>query len=541
MRVPSVLSVRSAAISSDVLRLSLLAALLVVEFLALSLLIDTGKLSVAPWLHEALGFAPLIANLVVATAAGVTIFYGESWRGNFASWLTPPTYWPFALVGHLLCLSLFVALSLLVTQPDHSPAAWIVAIWLLSGIALGALWACAALTLPTWWRLFISVGPTLAICLLLAGAAVLMGGFARLLWEPLGAVVLTMVVWLVSPFGQTVVDYGTMDVGLNDFVVRIAPACSGFEGLALVTAFVTGFLILERRHLRFPQALVLLPLGLICIWLTNVARIAGLILLGAHYSSEVALGAFHSQAGWIAFNVVALGLIAWTGRSSFVSKRPARDSQTASLPNPALPYLAPFAAFMAAALVTNALSHGPSFWYAGRVLAALAVLLAFRQTYLSLRWRISWQGVALGALAFVIWIVLIPHDPYASEQIVAQYAELTDMQRYLILGARCLGYIIIAPLVEELAFRAYLTRRLLSSDFEQIPLGTFGWFPLVASSLLFGVAHGGFWLPAALAGLLYGVALYRRQSLGDAVAAHATTNALIVVYVALTGEWSVWG
>jgi len=43
----------------------------------------------------------------------------------------------------------------------------------------------------------------------------------------------------------------------------------------------------------------------------------------------------------------------------------------------------------------------------------------------------------------------------------------------------------------------------------------------------FGAAHGALWLPAVVAGLAYGLVVIRRGRLGEAVLAHATTNALI--------------
>ena len=39
-------------------------------------------------------------------------------------------------------------------------------------------------------------------------------------------------------------------------------------------------------------------------------RIAALVLVGTRVSPEVALGGFHSQAGWLAFNALALGTLA---------------------------------------------------------------------------------------------------------------------------------------------------------------------------------------------------------------------------------------
>ena len=98
---------------------------------------------------------------------------------------------------------------------------------------------------------------------------------------------------------------------------------------------------------------------------------------------------------------------------------------------------------------------------------------------------------------------------------------------------------IAVPLAEELAFRGYLTRRLISADFETVALGRFTWFSFVASSLVFGVLHGR-WLAGMLAGMLYAAVLYRRGRLGDCVLAHAITNALLALCALGTGRWALW-
>jgi hypothetical protein len=53
--------------------------------------------------------------------------------------------------------------------------------------------------------------------------------------------------------------------------------------------------------------------------------------------------------------------------------------------------------------------------------------------------------------------------------------------------------------------------------------------------------HQANWLPGTLAGLAFAWALYGRRRLGDAIAAHATTNALLTVSVIATGAWASWG
>jgi CAAX prenyl protease-like protein len=105
---------------------------------------------------------------------------------------------------------------------------------------------------------------------------------------------------------------------------------------------------------------------------------------------------------------------------------------------------------------------------------------------------------------------------------------------------RVAGYVLVAPLVEELAFRGFLMRRTVRADFQNAPLGVFSFASFVMSSVLFGAFHGSLWLPGTVAGITFALAVYRRGRLGDAVWAHATTNAMLAVYAAVTGQWWVW-
>ena len=65
------------------------------------------------------------------------------------------------------------------------------------------------------------------------------------------------------------------------------------------------------------------------------------------------------------------------------------------------------------------------------------------------------------------------------------------------------GLPITVPLVEELAFRAYLTRRLMGPDVERLPLGVFTWSSFAISSVLFGLLHGTFWVAGTVAGMSF--------------------------------------
>ena len=67
---------------------------------------------------------------------------------------------------------------------------------------------------------------------------------------------------------------------------------------------------------------------------------------------------------------------------------------------------------------------------------------------------------------------------------------------------RVLGFVVVAPLCEELAFRGYLTRRLQAADFNEVPLGRFSWLSFLGSSVLFGALHGQYWFAGIFANLI---------------------------------------
>ena len=169
-----------------------------------------------------------------------------------------------------------------------------------------------------------------------------------------------------------------------------------------------------------------------------------------------------------------------------------------------------------------------------------AVLWTFWKTYSDLRWSLSWQAIAIGAATFAIWLALMPAGAHDKDGWSVSLAAMHPAWAGSWLAIRVIGYVVIVPLAEELAFRGYAMRRLRRAEFHTVPSGEFAWMPWLVSSVLFGAMHGSMWPAGTIAGLLFGLALVRRGALGDAVQAHATTNLLLAVYAAVTGRWSVW-
>jgi CAAX prenyl protease-like protein len=141
----------------------------------------------------------------------------------------------------------------------------------------------------------------------------------------------------------------------------------------------------------------------------------------------------------------------------------------------------------------------------------------------------------------VIWLALEPlsASTRTDASLGTDLARLPSRWAAIWLAFRVIGSVVTVPLAEELAFRGYLTRRLIASDFESVPLGRYTWTSCLVSSILFGAVHGR-WFAGTIAGLVFAHALSRRGELTDAVLAHATTNALLAAYVLTTETWSLW-
>jgi exosortase E/protease (VPEID-CTERM system) len=304
-------------------------------------------------------------------------------------------------------------------------------------------------------------------------------------------------------------------------------------------AFSGAWLLYFRREYIFPRALLLIPAGVAAIYALNVLRIAALILIGNAGFPDVALYGFHSQAGWMAFVAVACGLVLLSGRSTWLNRSAAHSGAHSATHNPTAAYLMPLLAILAAGAVSHAISSGFESFYSLRVIAGLLMLARYRQKLATIDWHCSWRGPAVGALVFLIWIVAA-HFLLSASPMPTELAAMSPALRGGWMVSRMAGSIVVVPIAEELAYRGYLMRRLVNPDFESVPYQSVRWLALTGSAIAFGLVHGALWGPGIVAGLAFGLILVGRGRLGEAVAAHATANALIAVIVLGGDQWQLW-
>lgn len=440
-----------------------------------------------------------------------------------------------ALIGaNLAAYAAFFTLSWQLYQGTPSDGG--VALWVILALAVAVPASLAFLPLPTWQALHRLTGRLWLGSALAAALACAIVPALRLLWTPATCTTFALVEFLLGALVPQIVYPAPFRLGTPRFAVTIAPECSGLEGIGLFIIFAVIWLFLFRDELRFPRAFLLLPAGIVALYLANSVRIAALILLGDAGHPEIARRGFHSQAGWISFNLIAFGLLWLARRSPWLSRTVPTADAADQEEHPAAPFLLPFLAILAAGMIAGAFSAGFEWLYALRVLACVAVLWWFRRDYRTIDWRFGWLSPMVGLLVFVLWMA----GDTSPRPMPASLVQAAPALTALWIALRVLGGVVTVPIAEELAFRAFGLRRLISPDFDSVPWRRFTWPALLISSLLFGLLHGDRWLAGAVAGALYAALVQWRGRLGDAVVAHATTNALLAVWVIAFGRWDLW-
>jgi len=220
--------------------------------------------------------------------------------------------------------------------------------------------------------------------------------------------------------------------------------------------------------------------------------------------------------------------------------------------SPFVAYAGPFFVFLGL-LALSRVAPLPPLAIQAAFVAIMAVVIAAAVSPADFRVR-HWVGTPLLGLAvFAIWIApdrLFPgyrhfwlfENPVMGKVQTGLSAEAQGQTA--VLWLRAIRAVAIVPVVEELFWRGWLMRWLISErisePFEAIPLGTWSARSFWIVAVLFASEHGPYWDVGLAAGLLYNWWMVRTRSLGDLVAAHAITNACLSAYVVWSGRWEYW-
>lgn len=215
-----------------------------------------------------------------------------------------------------------------------------------------------------------------------------------------------------------------------------------------------------------------------------------------------------------------------------------------------LGYVAPFAVLLGLVALGPGRWLSPAAGEAARVAILAVVLAVFARNLIPLR-AVRWvASVAVGLGVFLIWIVpdlALPGwhlRPVFSNALTGSAAgSFPEAARSdaAALAFRSLRAAVLVPLIEELFWRGWLPRWLQDpGDFRRVPAGSYTTAAFWLTALLFASEHGPLWDVGLLAGIVYNWWMRSTRSLGDAVLAHAVTNACLSGYVMLGGRWEYW-
>ena len=221
----------------------------------------------------------------------------------------------------------------------------------------------------------------------------------------------------------------------------------------------------------------------------------------------------------------------------------------------------PFAVYLSFLAVTQIISwisgssgtphdgtaHLDVWLYPIKTAAVLGLLLYFWPQYHELKEkRVNGAGeavltVTVGLLVYLAWVRMDWSWAMQGDGTAAGYDPFrAGTGPGIVLAViRIFGASVVVPIMEELFWRSFLIRYLISSKFESIPLGTFSLFSFVTTVVLFGLEHD-LWLAGMMAGAAYTGLLYYTKRLWPCILAHAVTNFALGVHVLVTGEWRWW-
>jgi CAAX prenyl protease-like protein len=157
--------------------------------------------------------------------------------------------------------------------------------------------------------------------------------------------------------------------------------------------------------------------------------------------------------------------------------------------------------------------------------------------------------LGIGVLVFLIWIgpdLISPnyrHHWLFENAVMGQpHGSLSSIAQAqpAVLFFRSVRAVVIVPIVEELFWRGWLMRWLISPRFDQVALGTWSAQSFWIVAVLFASEHGSYWDVGLAAGIVYNWWMLRTKSLGDLILAHAVTNGCLCAYVIAYGKWEYW-
>jgi CAAX prenyl protease-like protein len=233
-----------------------------------------------------------------------------------------------------------------------------------------------------------------------------------------------------------------------------------------------------------------------------------------------------------------------------MSTEPAESRPGAGvLGHPAIPYVAPFVAFILLLGVNHYVPFEPGYVYALWFSLIFGLILTVSRPVIPFQISNYVGSGLLGVAVFVLWIapdVLWPSYRQSSlfnNGLLGSPKSSLDpslKSSLLFIVFRILNSVVNVPVLEELFWRGWLMRWLISTDFRKVPMGAYTAQSFWMVAVLFASEHGSYWDVGLATGVIFNWWMVRTRSLSDCIFCHAVTNGCLAVYVLARDQWQYW-
>jgi CAAX prenyl protease-like protein len=212
--------------------------------------------------------------------------------------------------------------------------------------------------------------------------------------------------------------------------------------------------------------------------------------------------------------------------------------------NPIYARVVPFVIFLALTFLQGKPGTPAAYWfYFLKTLVGAWLIFEMRPHVSEMRWAISWEAIVVGVAIFALWVGLDPYYPKffksgSTGNPAATFGPNSMLPMFFNL-VHIVGMTLVVPPLEEVFYRSFIYRYVVSQNFLAVPMNRFTPLPFVVTIALFGFSHYE-WLPGILCGAAYQWLVIRKNRLGDAMSAHALTNLLLGIYIVWRGAWQFW-
>ena len=193
-------------------------------------------------------------------------------------------------------------------------------------------------------------------------------------------------------------------------------------------------------------------------------------------------------------------------------------------------YLAPFLAYLFIIPLINFFKYDSHVSYALNV-GIVGILLAVFWKEYHLKFKIDIIAIITGIVIAIAW--LFTYD------IMPLFSIRFEPDSTLSLIFKLMGFLIIAPLIEELFTRSFLARILISKNWRNAKIGKFTVSSFIITAVFFGFSHNA-WLAGLISGVVLNILLYKRKSIESCILAHFTANLTLAIYIIANSGWYIW-